>query len=187
MRTNADAAGAGGQRRQGRHRKRPGGDRRQHRRRSRTSKVQLGYTDIRSPIDGRTGNLMVKQGNVVTANTMDLMTINQVEPIYVTFSVPEAQLRRVKKYMALGKLPVTRQPAGRQRRRGNGQAHLRRQHRGHDHRHHQAEGHLPQRGPQAVARPVRARDAAADHAAERGGGAELRPCRPARTGSSSTW
>ena len=60
------------------------------------ARVQLGYTTIRSPIDGRTGNLMVKQGNVVTANTMDLMTINQVEPIYVTFSVPESQLRTSK-------------------------------------------------------------------------------------------
>jgi multidrug efflux system membrane fusion protein len=70
-------------------------------------RVQLGYTEIRSPIDGRTGNIMVKQGNVVNANTMDMMTINQVEPIYVTFAVPEAQLRDVKKYMAVGKLPVT--------------------------------------------------------------------------------
>jgi len=70
-------------------------------------RVQLGYTEIRSPIDGRTGNIMVKQGNVVNANTMDLMTINQVEPIYVTFAVPEAQLRDVKKYMATGKLTVT--------------------------------------------------------------------------------
>jgi len=70
-------------------------------------KVQLGYTVLRSPIDGRTGNVAVKQGNVVTANNVDLMTINQVEPIYVTFSVPESQLASVKKYMAVGKLPVT--------------------------------------------------------------------------------
>ncbi len=73
-------------------------------------RVQLDYTEIRSPIDGRTGNIMVKQGNVVNANTMDLMTINQVEPIYVTFAVPESQLRDVKKYMAVGKLPVTVAP-----------------------------------------------------------------------------
>jgi multidrug efflux system membrane fusion protein len=72
--------------------------------------VMLGYTEIRSPIDGRTGNLNVKQGNVVTANTMDMMTINEVSPIYVTFSVPEAQLRTVKKYMAVGKLPVFATP-----------------------------------------------------------------------------
>jgi membrane fusion protein, multidrug efflux system len=70
-------------------------------------KVQLSYTTIRSPIDGRTGNIMVKQGNVVTANTTDLVTIAEVQPIYVTFSVPEAQLGDIKKYMANGKLPVT--------------------------------------------------------------------------------
>src|SRR3982751_132605 len=70
------------------------------------AKVQLGFTTIRSPITGRTGNLTVKQGNVVTANNMELMTINQVEPIYVSFAVPEAQLASVKRYMAVGKLPV---------------------------------------------------------------------------------
>jgi multidrug efflux system membrane fusion protein len=70
-------------------------------------KVSLEYTEIRSPIDGRTGNLAVKQGNVVTANTVDMMTINEVEPIYVTFSLPESQLGAVKKYQAIGKLPVT--------------------------------------------------------------------------------
>jgi multidrug efflux system membrane fusion protein len=74
------------------------------------ARVQLGYTEIRSPIDGRTGNLTVKQGNVVTANNMDLMTINQVEPIYVTFAVPESQLPAIKRYMAQGKLPVRAQP-----------------------------------------------------------------------------
>ena len=74
------------------------------------AKVQLGYTTIYSPIDGRTGNLTVKLGNVVTANNMDMMTINQVEPIYVTFSVPEAQLPAIKKYMALGTLAVRSRP-----------------------------------------------------------------------------
>jgi membrane fusion protein, multidrug efflux system len=70
------------------------------------AKVQLGFTTIRSPLTGRTGNLTVKQGNVVTANNMEMMTINQVEPIYVSFAVPEAQLASVKRYMAVGKLPV---------------------------------------------------------------------------------
>ncbi|HXI44074.1 MAG TPA: efflux RND transporter periplasmic adaptor subunit, partial [Bryobacteraceae bacterium] len=59
---------------------------------------------------GRTGNIMVKQGNIVAANTMDLTTINQVEPIYVTFSVPESKLPDIKRYMAVGKLPVTATP-----------------------------------------------------------------------------
>jgi len=74
------------------------------------ARVQLGYTTMRSPIDGRTGNIMVKQGNIVAANTMDLTTINQVEPIYVTFSVPESQLPDIKRYMAAGKLPVMATP-----------------------------------------------------------------------------
>ena len=74
------------------------------------AKVQLGFTDIFSPINGRTGNLTVKQGNVVMANSMDMMTINAVEPIYVTFSVPEAQLTEIKKYLAQGKLAVRARP-----------------------------------------------------------------------------
>jgi multidrug efflux system membrane fusion protein len=74
------------------------------------ARVQLGFTTIKSPINGRTGNLTVKLGNVVMANSMELMTINQVEPIYVTFSVPEAQLPAIKKYMAEGKLPVRARP-----------------------------------------------------------------------------
>lgn len=74
------------------------------------ARVQLSYTDLRSPIDGRTGNVTVKQGNVVMANSMELCTINQVEPIYVTFAVPEAQLPAIKRYMAEGKLPVRARP-----------------------------------------------------------------------------
>src|SRR5579864_348290 len=74
------------------------------------SRVMLSYTTIRSPITGRTGNLAVKQGNVVTANTSELMTIAEVEPIYVTFSVPESQLGDIKRYMAQGKLMVMATP-----------------------------------------------------------------------------
>jgi len=74
------------------------------------ARVQLSYTKIISPIDGRTGNLTVKNGNVVMANSMELVTINQVEPILVTFSVPEAQLPAIKRYMASGKLPVRAEP-----------------------------------------------------------------------------
>jgi multidrug efflux system membrane fusion protein len=71
-----------------------------------TAAVQMSYTTIRSPIDGRTGSIAVKQGNVIAANTTDLMTITQVQPIYVTFSVPEAQLSDIKRYMGHGELPV---------------------------------------------------------------------------------
>jgi multidrug efflux system membrane fusion protein len=72
-----------------------------------TMKVQLDYTVIRSPIDGRTGNLAVKVGNLVTANQTELMTIAQVEPIYVTFSVPAANLSTIKQNLGRNKIPVT--------------------------------------------------------------------------------
>ncbi len=70
------------------------------------AQVQLGFTSITSPIDGKTGNLAVKQGNVVAANTTNLITITQLEPTYVTFAVPETNLADIKRYMAEGKLPV---------------------------------------------------------------------------------
>ena len=75
-----------------------------------TVKIQLGYTTIRSPLDGRTGNLAVKEGNLVSANMTDLIGVNQVQPIYVTFAVPESRLGAVKQYMAQGRLPVMAKP-----------------------------------------------------------------------------
>jgi multidrug efflux system membrane fusion protein len=57
-----------------------------------TQKVQLGFTNIYAPISGRTGTLLTKPGNIVTANQTDLATINQVQPVYVTFALPEANL-----------------------------------------------------------------------------------------------
>ncbi len=71
-----------------------------------TAKVNLTYTTIYSPLNGRTGNLMVHQGNVVKANDVPLLTINQIEPIYATFSVPEMYLPDIKKFQASRKLPV---------------------------------------------------------------------------------
>ena len=74
------------------------------------AKVQLSYCFIRSPMDGRTGNLLVQRGNVVKANDISLLTINQVNPIYVAFSVPEQNLPEIKKYMARGSLRVEALP-----------------------------------------------------------------------------
>jgi multidrug efflux system membrane fusion protein len=62
------------------------------------TRVQLSYCFIRSPIDGRTGTLFIKEGNVVKANDSTLVTINQVTPIYITFSVPEQYLAGIRKY-----------------------------------------------------------------------------------------
>jgi multidrug efflux system membrane fusion protein len=77
-----------------------------------SAKVQLSYTRIISPIDGRTGNLNVKQGNVVKANDVELITINRLEPIYVTFAIPEDRLAAVRAQMAQGrKLAVMANPS----------------------------------------------------------------------------
>jgi len=69
--------------------------------------IQLGYTTVEATIDGRSGNILQKAGNIITANTTDLATLYQIEPIYVTFSVPEARLGDVKRYSDNGKLAVT--------------------------------------------------------------------------------
>ncbi len=73
-------------------------------------KVQLSYTTVFSPINGRTGNVTVKTGNIVVPNTMSLTTITQVEPIYVTFAVPETHLAEIRKFMAQGRLTVEATP-----------------------------------------------------------------------------
>jgi multidrug efflux system membrane fusion protein len=71
------------------------------------AKVQLVYCSIYSPINGRTGTLMIHQGNMIKANdTPFLININQVEPIYVTFTVPEQYLADIKRFASAGKLPV---------------------------------------------------------------------------------
>src|SRR5437868_8277793 len=70
-------------------------------------KVQLTYTSIYSPIDGRTGTLLINEGNLIKANdTPYLITINQISPVYVSFSLPEQQLAEVKRYAANRKLGV---------------------------------------------------------------------------------
>jgi len=76
------------------------------------ARVQLQYTDILAPIDARTGVLMINVGNLVKANdTPYLVQLNQVTPIYVTFTVPEAQLSEVRRYSA-GRLKVLAYPKG---------------------------------------------------------------------------
>jgi multidrug efflux system membrane fusion protein len=79
------------------------------------ARVQLGYTTIRAPIDGRTGSLMLNEGNVVRAggtNDSTLLVINQVKPIYVSFTVPQQQLPAIRKYIASAPLAVTAVPTG---------------------------------------------------------------------------
>ena len=76
------------------------------------AKVQLQYTDIYSPIDARAGALMINLGNLVKANdTPYLVQLNQIMPIFVTFTIPEAKLAEVRQFMARG-LKVLAYPKG---------------------------------------------------------------------------
>ncbi len=79
------------------------------------AKVQLSYTAIRAPIEGRTGNLLIHQGNVVKANDIGnpLVVINRVHPINVVFAVPERFLDDIKAARAQGPLAVEATPQGR--------------------------------------------------------------------------
>ena len=63
-----------------------------------------------SPINGQTGKLSVKVGNLVTANQTELTTIAQVEPVYVTFSVPAVHLPTIKSHMKEHELEVMATP-----------------------------------------------------------------------------
>jgi membrane fusion protein, multidrug efflux system len=77
------------------------------------ARVQLQYADIVAPINARAGALMINLGNLVKANdTPFLVQLNQVSPIYVTFSVPEANLDRVRKGFTSGQLKVLAYPKG---------------------------------------------------------------------------
>ena len=76
------------------------------------AKVSLGYTEIYSPINGRTGTLMVHAGNLVKENDANsiLTTINQISPIYVNFALPERFLPDLKKFVAAGRIRVDALP-----------------------------------------------------------------------------
>lgn len=72
----------------------------------RNAKIQLGYCSIRSPISGRTGTIALQPGNLVKANDLPIVTINQLAPIYVTLSLPEKRLAEIKRAMAAGQLKI---------------------------------------------------------------------------------
>ncbi len=72
-----------------------------------TAQVQLSYTKIYAPIDGRAGDILVNQGNVVQANSANpLLTIDQIHPIQVSFAIPEVNLPQIQKYAQNNKLKV---------------------------------------------------------------------------------
>ena len=147
------------------------------------AKVQLQYATIMAPMSGRTGALMVHEGNLVRANdTTPLVVINQISPIYVSFGIPEGQLPDLKRYMAQGSVAVEATPPG-ETTTSQGPHYLHRQRRRSDDRPNQGQGVVSERRSPSLAGAVRQRDADAE------GRIQTRlSCRrrPSRTGSRAT-
>ncbi|GJD53272.1 Multidrug resistance protein MdtA [Methylobacterium crusticola] len=69
--------------------------------------TQLSYATILAPIDGVTGFRLIDVGNIVNAAQQTaIVTITQVEPIFVVYTAPEDQLREIAKALAAGPVPV---------------------------------------------------------------------------------
>jgi len=70
------------------------------------ARLNLNYTTIRAPISGRTGRLLVRQGNVVRPNAEPLVVINQLRPITVRFPVAQHDFPGLQRRAAAGPVPV---------------------------------------------------------------------------------
>jgi len=71
-----------------------------------SARLNLEYTSIRSPIDGRAGHRLVDVGNVVTANSSTLLNIERLDPIYADFTVTENDFSDVQRHTSRGTLKV---------------------------------------------------------------------------------
>jgi len=77
-----------------------------------TARLNLEYTTIRAQISGRTGNLLLREGNLVPANgPTPLVVINQLRPIAVSFSVPQQYLDDIQRFSAEHQLDVRIRPS----------------------------------------------------------------------------
>jgi len=70
------------------------------------ARLNLEFTQIRSPVDGKTGPILLQPGNLVSVNglTQPLVTISQIRPIKVSFNLPQADLPSIQPRFAKGKL-----------------------------------------------------------------------------------
>ncbi|MEJ2671635.1 MAG: efflux RND transporter periplasmic adaptor subunit [Deltaproteobacteria bacterium] len=77
------------------------------------AKLMLSYCYIHAPITGRTGNLLAHMGNMIKADAdTAMLVINQIQPIYVSFALPQQNLPEIRRYMAAEKIPVQAVIAG---------------------------------------------------------------------------
>ena len=153
------------------------------------AQLNLGFTRITSPIEGRVGLRQIDAGNFIRPadpNTTGIVTIAQIHPISLIFTLPQDELPRVQAAMRRGKLPVMAFSSDDKHQTERGRAaDPGQQHRQHD-GHHQAQGGVRQHGRQPLARPVRQ---CPDATRPAGGGCDTAvPGSPARrrTGFTST-
>ncbi len=84
------------------------------------ARLNLGYTTIRSPIDGKTGPILIQPGNEISATggsatqvgttttpASALVVITQIQPIKISFALPQADLPRIQARMGAQGMPVT--------------------------------------------------------------------------------
>jgi multidrug efflux system membrane fusion protein len=76
------------------------------------ARLQLDYCSICSPVDGCTGSLHVHQGNLIKANDVSVVSVRQLDPIYVSFRVPEQYLPAILRERARHDLDVAVTPSG---------------------------------------------------------------------------
>jgi membrane fusion protein, multidrug efflux system len=78
-----------------------------------SAKVQLEYSKIRAPIDGRAGTRLLDAGNIVRAtDNTGIVTINQIQPIFVDFSLPADSLAQIRAKSKEAEIEVTAQDSG---------------------------------------------------------------------------
>ncbi len=71
------------------------------------ARIDLGYCRITSPVSGVAGYQNIKPGNTVSAYTSTIVTINQIQPVLVRFSVNEGELAQVREHFAKRPVPAT--------------------------------------------------------------------------------
>ena len=78
------------------------------------ARLQVSYSTVTAPMSGRAGAVLVHAGNQVKGNDdKPLVVVNEIQPVYVSFSVPEASLAQIRKHARPGqKLQVTASPSG---------------------------------------------------------------------------
>jgi membrane fusion protein, multidrug efflux system len=74
------------------------------------AKLDLTYCEIYAPVSGRTGNILIHQGNLVGANGNPLVVINRLDPIWVSFNAPEQYLTEIRRNASQSKLAVRATP-----------------------------------------------------------------------------